>query len=66
MGLLTYLKARLEPLLLSDAEFVDRAYRDVLGRDADQGGLDFYRGVLRQGADRRAPRHHESENSGAR
>jgi Domain of unknown function (DUF4214) len=39
-----YLKARLEPMLLSDTEFVDLAFRDVLGRDADQGGLEFYRG----------------------
>ena len=49
MGLLKYLKARLEPIFQSDTEFVDAAYRDILGRDADQGGLQFYRGVLRQG-----------------
>jgi hypothetical protein len=49
-----YLKARFEPLLLSDSEFVDNAFRDILGRDADQGGLDFYRGVLRQGVRRTA------------
>lgn len=52
--LVKYLKARLEPLLLSDAEFVDSAFRDILGRDADRGGLDFYRGVLRQGVRRTA------------
>ena len=49
-----YLKARLEPLWLSDSEFVDHAFRDILGRDADQGGLDFYRGVLRSGVRRSA------------
>src|SRR5688500_8808114 len=48
------LKARLEPILLSDSEFVDNAFRDILGRDADQGGLEFYRGVLRQGVRRNA------------
>jgi hypothetical protein len=54
MSLLKYLKARLEPLLLSDTAFVDNAFRDILGRDADKGGLDFYRGVLRQGVGRTA------------
>ena len=47
MSLLKYLKARLEPIFRSDSEFVDTAFRDILGRDADQGGLEFYRGVLR-------------------
>ena len=54
MNLLKYLRARLEPLFLSDSEFVDNAFRDILGRDADQGGLEFYRGVLRQGVRRTA------------
>lgn len=54
MSFLKRLKARLEPLLLSDADFVDSAFREILGRDADQGGLDFYRGVLRQGVRRNA------------
>jgi hypothetical protein len=54
VSLLKYLKARLEPLLLSDSDFVDAAFRDILGREADQGGLDFYRGVLRQGVRRTA------------
>jgi Domain of unknown function (DUF4214)/Methyltransferase domain len=54
MGLLKYLKARLEPILQSDTEFVDTAFRDILGREADQGGLQFYRGVLRQGVRRTA------------
>jgi hypothetical protein len=54
MSLLKYLKARFGPILQSDSAFVDAAFRDVLGRDADQGGLDFYRGVLRQGLSRTA------------
>jgi hypothetical protein len=54
LRLLTYLKARLEPILVSDREFVDGAFRDILGREADQGGLDFYRGVLRSGVRRTA------------
>jgi hypothetical protein len=53
-ALLKYLKARLEPIFKSDAAFVDAAFRDILGRDADQGGLQFYRGVLRQGVRRTA------------
>jgi hypothetical protein len=48
------LAARLEPLTLSDRAFIDRAFREILGRDADQGGLEFYRGVLRQGVGRNA------------
>jgi uncharacterized protein DUF4214/methyltransferase family protein len=49
-----YFKARLEPLFLSDTDFIDTAFREILGRDADQGGLEFYRGVLRQGVRRNA------------
>lgn len=52
--LFRYLKARFAPLLQSDAAFVDAAFRDILCRDADQGGLEFYRGVLRQGVRRNA------------
>jgi len=48
------LKARLEPLTLSDTAFIDRAFREILDRNADQGGLEFYRGVLRQGVGRNA------------
>jgi SAM-dependent methyltransferase len=54
LNLFKYLKARLEPMLVSDRAFVDEAFRDILGREADQGGLDFYRGVLRQGVRRTA------------
>jgi hypothetical protein len=54
VSLLKRLKARLDPLFLSDADFVDLAFREILGRDADQGGLEFYRGLLRQGVRRNA------------
>jgi hypothetical protein len=54
LGLIKYLTARLEPIFVSDRAFVDGAFRDILGRDADQGGLDFYRGVLRSGVRRTA------------
>lgn len=54
MSLLKYLKARFEPIVLSDSEFVDYAFRNILNRGADQGGLEFYRGVLRQGVSRTA------------
>jgi len=52
VSLIRYVRARLESLLVSDSEFVDGAFRQILGRDADQGGLEFYRGVLRQGRGR--------------
>lgn len=52
MSLIRYVQARLESLLVGDTEFVDRAFREILGRDADQGGLEFYRGLLRQGRGR--------------
>ena len=54
MSLIARLKSRLEPILLSDAAFVDHAFRVILGRDADRGGLDFYTGLLRQGVPRSA------------
>jgi hypothetical protein len=36
----------------SDTSFVEQAYRGILGREADQDGLRFYTGVLRDGANR--------------
>jgi hypothetical protein len=54
LRLIKYLKARLEPILVGDRAFVDGAFRDILGREADQGGLDFYRGLLRSGVARTA------------
>jgi hypothetical protein len=46
------LLGRLSPVLLSDTAFVERAYREVLGREADQDGLDYYRSRLRDGESR--------------
>jgi SAM-dependent methyltransferase len=46
------LLGRLSPVLLSDTAFVERAYREVLGREADQDGLDFYRSRLGEGESR--------------
>jgi len=37
---------------VGDAEWVDRVYRDLLGRPADAGGLDFWVGRLDGGASR--------------
>jgi hypothetical protein len=54
LSLLARLKARLEPILLSDSAYVDHAFRVILGREADRGGLEFYRGLLRQGVSRTA------------
>src|SRR6266567_1996404 len=54
MSLFRRLKARFEPILLSDSAFVDAAFREILHREADHDGLEFYRGVLRQGLGRTA------------
>jgi hypothetical protein len=51
---LRYLQARLGPIFQSDSAFVETAFRDILARGADRDGLDFYRGVLRQGVSRTA------------
>ena len=48
------LKARLEPILLPDAAFIEKAYRDILGREPDAEGLAFYRRVLGDGVSRTA------------
>lgn len=48
------LTARLQPILQNDSEFVDQAYRDILGRHADQGGLEHYCRALRAGKSRTA------------
>jgi uncharacterized protein DUF4214/methyltransferase family protein len=47
-------KARLEPLFRSDDRFIEEAYHEILGRPADQDGLNHYRKVLRQGVGRTA------------
>lgn len=54
MSLLARLKARLEPVFLSDSAYVDHTFRVILGREADRGGLEFYTGLLRQGVSRTA------------
>lgn len=46
------LRGRLAPALLSDGAFVERAYRDVLGRPPDRDGWDYYATALREGQDR--------------
>jgi 2-polyprenyl-3-methyl-5-hydroxy-6-metoxy-1,4-benzoquinol methylase len=48
------LRERLAPVLLSDTAFVEKAYREVLGREADQDGLTYYRSRLREGESRTA------------
>jgi hypothetical protein len=54
MSFFKRLKARLEPILLSDAAFIEKAYRDILGREPDAEGVAFYRRVLREGVSRTA------------
>jgi SAM-dependent methyltransferase len=48
------LAARFGPALESDTTFIEKAYREVLGRPADQDGLDHYRRVLADGLGRTA------------
>lgn len=52
--LLRRLRARLEPALLSDEAFIEAAYVEILGRPADQDGVNHYRALLRQGLGRTA------------
>jgi hypothetical protein len=52
--LLRRLIARLTPVFESDTAFIEHAYREVLGRDADLDGLNHYRRVLRGGVGRTA------------
>jgi hypothetical protein len=54
LGVLRHLRGRFESVLVSDEAFVNKAYRDILGRPADRGGLDHYRAVLRSGVTRTA------------
>lgn len=48
------LKSRLGPILQSDAAFIEAAYVEILGRAADQDGLNHYRRLLRDGLGRTA------------
>ena len=52
--LLARINGRFGLALSSDRAFVERAYRDVLQREADQDGLRFYLGLLRDGHSRMA------------
>jgi hypothetical protein len=48
------LKARWGPACQSDTAFIEAAYREILGRNADLDGLNHYRRVLREGLGRTA------------
>lgn len=48
------LRSRLGPALQSDSAFVETAYLEILGRPADQDGLDHYKRLLRDGLGRTA------------
>ena len=52
--LLKRLHARFGPALQSDTEFIETAFREILGRNADLDGLRHYRRVLREGMGRTA------------
>ncbi|CAN5391487.1 hypothetical protein BH23ACI1_BH23ACI1_09920 [soil metagenome] len=52
--LLKRIVARLAPVLQSDTAFIDAAYLEILGRPADQDGLDHYRRLLGEGLGRTA------------
>jgi SAM-dependent methyltransferase len=54
MRLLRRLAARLSPVLQSDTAFIEAAYVEILGRPADQDGLDHYRRLLADGLGRTA------------
>jgi hypothetical protein len=47
-------RSRLGPVLQSDTAFIESAYLEILGRPADQDGLDHYRRLLRDGLGRTA------------
>jgi hypothetical protein len=46
--------ARLAPVLQSDTAFIESAYLEILGRPADQDGMDHYRRLLAAGLGRTA------------
>ena len=48
------LKARWGPAFQSDTAFIEAAFREILGRNADLDGLTHYRGVLQAGLGRTA------------
>jgi hypothetical protein len=48
------LASRLGPIVQSDTAFIEAAYIEILGRPADQDGLNHYRSLLRDGLGRTA------------
>jgi len=54
MGLLRRIAARVELATMSDRAFLERAYREILGREIDQDGFDYYSKALREGHSRTA------------
>src|SRR5688572_12575995 len=52
--LLKRLRARFGPAVQSDTAFIESAFREILGRNADLDGLTHYRRVLREGMGRTA------------
>lgn len=52
--LLKRIKGRFGPVFQSDTTFIEAAYWEILGRPADQDGLNHYRALLKQGLGRSA------------
>lgn len=52
--ILRRLRSRWGPALQSDTDFIEAAFREILGRNADLDGLNHYRRVLREGLGRTA------------
>jgi hypothetical protein len=52
--LLRRLAASLADAFQPDSAFLEEAYREILGREADQDGLNYYAALLRAGTSRRA------------
>ncbi|MBA2304545.1 MAG: DUF4214 domain-containing protein [Acidobacteria bacterium] len=50
--LLRYLRSRFSLALQSDEAFIEQAYREILGRPADQDGINHYRALMRAGLGR--------------
>ena len=52
--MLRRLRSRWGPALQSDTDFIESAFREILGRQADLDGLNHYKHVLRDGLGRTA------------
>lgn len=46
--------SRLRPILQSDGDFIESAYREILGRPVDEDGFRHYKTLLQDGLDRTA------------